>query len=212
MAISKTSHDGRLLADPRAGAGDSRRRVAADRRRREDRRRRRRRSSTRRIVYESKDERCTLEAQDFYDQRHEDDRDVLRAERPRVGDGHGSGDRRDDELLEGARAPTTRSKGSFPDGQYTCVEGDRQVEHTRRRARVGQHRHLEAEARRHGQGLRASDAFQRLRGGKASNPVVSTDGRFMAFQTARTTTPPASATASCFIGWTNQAADYCRNA
>ena len=31
--------------------------------------------------------------------------------------------------------------------------------------------------------------FNDYEGGKASNPVVSTDGRFMAFQTARTTDP-----------------------
>jgi hypothetical protein len=31
--------------------------------------------------------------------------------------------------------------------------------------------------------------FNDYEGGKASNPVVSTDGRFMAFQTARTSDP-----------------------
>jgi hypothetical protein len=31
--------------------------------------------------------------------------------------------------------------------------------------------------------------FNDFEGGKASNPVVSTDGRFMAFQTAKTTDP-----------------------
>ena len=31
--------------------------------------------------------------------------------------------------------------------------------------------------------------FNDLEAGKASNPVVSTDGRFMAFQTAKTTDP-----------------------
>ena len=31
--------------------------------------------------------------------------------------------------------------------------------------------------------------FNDYEGGKASNPVVSTDGRFMAFQSAKTTDP-----------------------
>jgi len=41
--------------------------------------------------------------------------------------------------------------------------------------------------------------FNDYEGGKASNPVVSTDGRFMAFQTAPPM-PPASATGFCSTG------------
>jgi len=54
-------------------------------------------------------------------------------------------------------------------------------------ARSWKHRHLEAEARRNRKGFYPADILQRLRGRKASNPVISTDGRFMAFQSARTT-------------------------
>ena len=48
---------------------------------------------------------------------------------------------------------------------------------------------MEAEARWDRQKSRAAAHFNDFEGGKASNPVVSTDGPFMAFQTARNTDP-----------------------
>ena len=88
-----------------------------------------------------------------------------------------------------SKAPGTYNEveGILPDGKHTLVEADRQVE-----TLGGEHgsRNIDIwKLRLDGTGKE----FQRLtnfndyEGGKASNPVVSTDGRFMAFQLARTT-------------------------
>ena len=79
MAISKTSHEGRLLADARAGARRPGRRLAAGRRRRDSD------GGTpaldnKKVVYESKDRQLHDRSAGLLRQRHEDDVHVLRAE------------------------------------------------------------------------------------------------------------------------------------
>ncbi len=140
------------------------------------------------MVYESKDRNCTLEAQDFYD----DDRKMTFTCYEPQGLASVMGiDLSTRAVTNLSKAPGTYNEceGIFPDGQFTCVEGDRQV------AELGG---------KHGSGnidiwkLRLDGAgkdFTRLthfndyEGWKASNPVVATDGRFMAFQVARTADP-----------------------
>jgi Tol biopolymer transport system component len=90
-----------------------------------------------------------------------------------------------------SKAPGTYNEpeGIFPDGQYTCVEGDRQV------AQLGGSRggsnidiwKLKLDGT--GKDFVRLTHFNDYENGKASNPVVSTDGRFMAFQTANASDP-----------------------
>ncbi len=140
------------------------------------------------VVYESKDNGCTIEAQDFYDN---DTKMTFTCYEPKVAASVMGIDLGTRQVTNFSKAPGTYNEveGIFPDGRYTCVEGDRQV------ARLGGN---------HGSGnidiwkLKLDGTgtdfvrlthFNDYEGGKASNPVVSTDGRFMAFQTAKTTDP-----------------------
>jgi hypothetical protein len=90
-----------------------------------------------------------------------------------------------------SKAPGTYNEveGIFPDGEHTCVESDRQVEKNggrRGASNIGIWR-LRLDGT--GKDFVRLTHFNDYEGGKASNPVVSTDGRFMAFQTARTSDP-----------------------
>src|SRR6266403_514662 len=86
------------------------------------------------------------------------------------------------------RAPNTynEAEGIFPDGLHTCVESDRQVQTL---GGEGGFRQIDIwKLRLDGTGrdfVRLTH-FNDYEGWKASNPVVSTDGRFMAFQAAKT--------------------------
>ena len=139
-------------------------------------------------VYASKDRNCVIEPQDFYDN---DTKMTFTCYEPKGLASVMGIDLKTREVTNFSKAPGTYNEveGIFPDGKYTCVEGDRQV------AELGGN---------HGGGnidiwkLRLDGAgkdfvrlthFNDYEGGKASNPVVSTDGRFMAFQTAKTSDP-----------------------
>lgn len=141
-----------------------------------------------RTVYESKDDRCVLEAQDFYDN---DTKMIFTCYEPAHSASVMGIDLQTGHVTNFSKAPGTYNEpeGIFPDGLYTTVEADRQC------AWLGGE---------HGSGnidiwkLKLDDTgkdFARLTnfndyvGGKASNPVVSTDGRFMAFQAARAQDP-----------------------
>jgi hypothetical protein len=139
-------------------------------------------------VYESKDRSCIIEAQDFYDN---DSKMTFTCYEPQglasvMGIDINSG-----RVVNFSKAPGTYNEveGIFPDGQYTCVESDRQV------AELGGKRgssnidiwKLKLDGL--GKDFVRLTHFNDYEGGKASNPVVSTDGRFMAFQTARTSDP-----------------------
>jgi hypothetical protein len=146
----------------------------------------------RKVVYESHDGSCRLEAQDFYDNDTKMTFTCYQATNLPPGVEVLASvmgiDLKTGEVVNFSKAPGTYNEveGIFPDGKYTCVEGDRQV------AELGGH-----------QGLHEIDIwklkldgtgkdFVRLthlndyEGWKASNPVVSTDGKFMAFQVAHT--------------------------
>ncbi len=94
------------------------------------------------------------------------------------------------EVVNHSRAPGTYNEceGIFPDGKYTLVEADRQC------AELG--------GRRGGSNIDiwklklngTGKDFVRLtfndyEGGKASNPVVSADGKYITFQSANTADP-----------------------
>jgi len=90
-----------------------------------------------------------------------------------------------------SRAPGTYNEveGIFPDGLYTAVEADRQCERLGATRGSGNIDIWKLKLDGTGKGLTRLTYFKRLRGGKASNAVISTDGRFMAFQSARTSDP-----------------------
>lgn len=139
-------------------------------------------------VYESKDRSCTLEAQDFYDN---DNKMVFTCYEPNDLASVMGMDLATGQVTNFSEAPGTYNEpeGIFPDGLYTTVEADRQSEELG--GRRGSHNIDIWKLRLDGTGkdfVRLTH-FNDYEGGKASNPVVSTDGRFMAFQTANTADP-----------------------
>jgi hypothetical protein len=139
-------------------------------------------------VYESKDANCRLEAQDFYDN---DSKMTFTCYEP-----HGLASAMGIDLATGvvdnmSKAPGTYNEceGIFPDGQYTAVEADRQCDQLGGRRGGGNIDIWKLKLDGSGKDLSRLTHFNDYEGGKASNPVISTDGRFMAFQYARTTDP-----------------------
>jgi len=90
-----------------------------------------------------------------------------------------------------SQAPGTYNEpeGIFPDGLFTTVEGDRQCESLGGRRGPGNIDIWKLKLDGAGRDFVRLTHFNDYEGGKASNPVISTDGRFMAFQAARTTDP-----------------------
>lgn len=146
-----------------------------------------------RKVYESFDNSCDLEAQDFYDN------DAKMTFTCYVAKGRPKGasvlakvmgiDLKTGKVTDFSQSPESYNEceGIFPDGQYTAVEGDRQVEQLG--GEHGGHNIDIYKLRLDGTGkdfVRMTH-FNDYEEWKASNPVISTDGRLMAFQVAHTT-------------------------
>jgi len=139
-------------------------------------------------VYESKDRSCVIEAQDFYDN---DTKMTFTCYEP---EGHASTmgiDLKTGQVMNFSRAPGTYNEveGIFPDGLYTAVEADRQCERLGGTRGSGNIDIWKLKLDGTGKDLTRLTYFNDYEGGKASNPVISTDGRFMAFQSARTSDP-----------------------
>ena len=136
-------------------------------------------------VYESHDTNCVLEAQDFYDN---DTKMTFTCYQPKGLASAMGIDLKTRKVTNFSKAPGTYNEceGIFPDGKYTCVEGDRQVD--KLGGEHGSHNIDIWKLRLDGTGkdfVRLTH-FNDYEGWKASNPVVSTDGKFMAFQVAST--------------------------
>jgi hypothetical protein len=140
------------------------------------------------VVYESPDAGCTIEAQDFYD--HDSNMTFTCYEPKGLASVMGI-DLKTKQVTNLSKAPGTYNEveGIFPDGRYTCVESDRQVETLGGAHGSGNIDIWKLRLDGSGKDFVRLTRFNDYEGGKASNPVVSTDGRFMAFQTARTTDP-----------------------
>jgi hypothetical protein len=139
-------------------------------------------------VYESKDRGCVLEAQDFYDN---DSKMIFTCYEPQGLASVMGIDLKTGVVTNFSKAPGTYNEpeGIFPDGQYTCVEGDRQVEQLGG-SRGGSNIDVwKLKLDGTGKDFVRLTHFNDYENGKASNPVVSTDGRFMAFQTANASDP-----------------------
>jgi hypothetical protein len=135
-------------------------------------------------VYESKDRNCVIEAQDFYDN---DTKMTFTCYEP---EGHSSVmgiDLKTGQVTNFSKAPGTYNEveGMFPDGPYTAVEADRQCEQLGGARGSGNIDIWKLRLDGTGKDFTRLTFFNDYEGGKASNPVVSTDGRFMAFQSAK---------------------------
>jgi len=139
-------------------------------------------------VYQSKDRSCVLEAQDFYDN---DSKMVFTCYEPQNLASVMGIDLKTGAVTNFSKAPGTYNEpeGIFPDGQYTCVEGDRQVEQLGGKRGGSNIDIWKLKLDGTGKDFVRLTHFNDYENGKASNPVVSTDGRFMAFQTANTSDP-----------------------
>ena len=140
------------------------------------------------VVYESRDDGCTLEAQDFY---ANDTKLTFTCYEPRSSASVMGIDLTTGAVTNFSKAAGTYNEveGIFPDGQHTCVEADRQVETLGGNRGSGNIDIWKLKLDGTGKDFVRLTHFNDYEAGKASNPVVSTDGRFMAFQTAKTTDP-----------------------
>jgi Tol biopolymer transport system component len=138
-----------------------------------------------RVVFTSEGPACHPEAQDFFD----DDRKLSYS----CYEPEGRASVWTLDLETGARVNHSAAlgfynevEGIFPDGRYTCVETDHQ---SRVFGDPASFRNIDIWKLRldgTGRDFTRLTSFNDHEGWKASNPVVSTDGRFMAFQVART--------------------------
>ena len=150
--------------------------------------------TNRKQVHTSDTNACTSEAQDFYDNDTKltfvcyNHKDI-----PPQDDQYA--DVMSLDLKTGAATNMTKHdksynevEGIFPDGKYTLVEADRQIEGSSLGGRRGSHNIDVWKLRLDGTGkdfVRLTN-FNDYEGWKASNPVVSRDGRYFAFQLAST--------------------------
>ncbi len=145
----------------------------------------------RKVVYESHSDSCRLESQDFYDNDSKmtftcyDNHDRVKG-----GDQYAivmGIDLKTGKTTNFSQAPDTynETEGIFPDGLYTCVEGDRHVAQA-----GGHHGNMNIDVYKlrldgTGKDFVRLTHFNEYQGFKAANPVVATNGRFMAFQIGR---------------------------
>jgi hypothetical protein len=146
------------------------------------------RLTNQKTVYESKDRSCVLEAQDFYDN---DARMTFTCYEPKGLASVMGIDLQTGRITNFSKAPGTYNEveGIFPDGLYTCVESDRQCDVLGGKRGSGNIDLWKLRLDGMGKDFVRLTFFNDYEGGKSSNPVVSTDGRFMAFQSARTSDP-----------------------
>jgi len=139
-------------------------------------------------VFESKDSGCTLEAQDFYD---DDKKMTFTCYEPHNTASVMGIDLQTEQVTNFSKAPGTynETEGIFPDGLYTAVEADRQCQQFGGGCGSGNIDIWKLRLDGTGKDLVRLTHFNDYEGGKASNPVLSTDGRFMVFQTARASDP-----------------------
>lgn len=140
------------------------------------------------VAYESKSSDCRLEAQDFYDN---DRKMTFTCYEPKGLASVMSIDLATSQVTNMSKAPGTYNEveGIFPDGQYTLVEMDRQCDQLGGRRGSSNIDVWKLKLDGTGKNITRLTNFNDYDGGKSSNPVVATDGRFFAFQAAKTTDP-----------------------
>ena len=141
--------------------------------------------ANKKVAHESPDRRCTIEAQDFY---ANDTKLTFSCYEPDDAASVMSLDLTTGKVQNMSQAPGTYNEpeGIFPDGEYTLVEADRQVQTLGGKGGFRQIDIWKLRLDGTGKDFVRLTHFNDYEGGKASNPVVSSDGRFMAFQAAKT--------------------------
>jgi hypothetical protein len=144
--------------------------------------------SNKETVHESMDASCVLEAQDFYDN---DTKLTFVCYEPSDRASVMGLDLKTKKVINYSKYPRSynETEGIFPDGLHTCVEADRQCETLGGKRGSGNIDIWKLKLDVTGNDFVRLTNFNDYEGGKASNPVVSTDGKFMAFQYAKTTDP-----------------------
>lgn len=142
------------------------------------------RLTNQKVVHESKDRSCVIEAQDFYD---DDSKLTFSCYEPGDKASVMSVDLETGAVTNHSRAAGTYNEpeGIFPGGKYTLVEADRHVYAWKEK---GGHRTIDIYKLAldgTGKNYTRLTHFNDYDGWKASNPVISNDGRYMAFQVAR---------------------------
>jgi hypothetical protein len=136
------------------------------------------------MVHQSNDPACTLEAQDFY---ANDTKMTFTCYEPGDRASVMSMDLNTGRIENMSKSPGTynEAEGIFPDGRHTCVEADRQIQTLGGPGGSRQIDIWKLKLDGTGKDFTRLTHFNDYEGFKASNPVVATDGRFMAFQVAR---------------------------
>ena len=143
-------------------------------------------------IYESKDRNCVLEAQDFYDN---DTKLTFTCYEPKGMASVWSIELQSKKVTNFSNAPGNYNEvegifpGGQPGGQYTCIESDHQCDWLGGERGSGNIDIWKLKLDGTGKDFTRLTFFNDYEGSKASNPVISSDGRWMAFQTARTTDP-----------------------
>jgi hypothetical protein len=136
----------------------------------------------RQMVYEHRDKECTLEAQDFIDN---DSKVTATCYGPRFATSHPVVvDPATKTLTDMTKVPGTYNEceGIFPGGQYSAVEMDRQKDALHAPGGIMNIDIWKLKLDGTGKDIQRLTTFNDFEGFKASNPVISADGRFMAFQ------------------------------
>jgi Tol biopolymer transport system component len=139
-------------------------------------------------IYESKDNSCTLEAQDFFDN---DSKMTFICYEPDHLASVMTIDLVSKAVVNQSKKPGSYNEceGILPDGKYTLVEGDRHCETMGGKRGPWNIDIYKLRLDGTGTDYKRLTHFNDYEGGKASNPVASTDGKYMAFQFANTTDP-----------------------
>jgi GH43 family beta-xylosidase len=140
------------------------------------------------VVYESPDRNCTIEAQDFYDN---DTKMTFTCYEPNNLASAMTIDLKTGQVVNQSKNPGTYNEceGIFPNGQFTCVEADRQCDWLGGKRGGSNIDIWKLKLDGTGKNFERLTNFNDYEGGKSSNPVLSTDGRYMAFQFANTADP-----------------------
>lgn len=139
-------------------------------------------------VFESPDRNCIIEAQDFY---NDDSKMTFTCYEPEGLASVMGIDLTTGKATNFSKAPGTYNEceGILPDGKYTLVEADRQCEWLGGKRGYSNIDIWKLKLDGTGKNFVRLTHFNDFIGGKASNPVVSTDGKHMAFQFANTADP-----------------------
>jgi hypothetical protein len=139
-------------------------------------------------VYESQDRNCTLEAQDFFDN---DNKMTFVCYEPEHMASVMTIDLATSEVVNHSKKPGTYNEceGIVPGGKYTLVEADRHCDVLGGKRGPWNIDIYKLKLDGTGNDYVRLTRFNDYEGGKASNPVVSSDGKYMAFQFANTTDP-----------------------